>query len=186
VIHGLKATGKSAVTKAVLEALSSTTSNNSEDDNPLYLRYAIVRSAECIGGRHLLEQTVGAIVKALEWEGTVGRCENIAQLVVELGRLVENWIADKKDVGRRRVVLVFDGIDSQRDAPPTLLPALARLGEVVSHCQTLAGEISHSEFYRSPTSRPYLSSLRLVPTFYTLLAYRRFISQHTTRTNFYK
>jgi origin recognition complex subunit 5 len=28
-------------------------------------------------------------------------------------------------------VLVFDGIDQQREAPPTLLPALARLGEFV-------------------------------------------------------
>jgi len=28
-------------------------------------------------------------------------------------------------------ILVFDGIDRQREAPPTLLPALARLGEII-------------------------------------------------------
>lgn len=31
-----------------------------------------------------------------------------------------------------RFVLVFDGIDRQREAPITLLPALARLSEIVS------------------------------------------------------
>ncbi|KAI9713364.1 MAG: hypothetical protein M1812_006642 [Candelaria pacifica] len=34
---------------------------------------------------------------------------------------------------KTRLVLVFDGIDRQRDAPPTLLPTLARLGEIISH-----------------------------------------------------
>jgi len=31
-----------------------------------------------------------------------------------------------------KFVLVFDGIDKQRDAPHTLIPALARLSEIVS------------------------------------------------------
>lgn len=132
VIHGLEATGKSAVTKTVLEALSSTTNSTSENEAPEELRYAIVRSVECIGGRHLLEQTVGTVAKALEWRGAVARCENISQLVVQLGRLLENWTADTEDPGRRRFAVVFDGIDKQRDAPPTLLPALARMSEVVS------------------------------------------------------
>jgi origin recognition complex subunit 5 len=30
-----------------------------------------------------------------------------------------------------KFVLVLDGVDKQREAPPTLLPALARLGEFV-------------------------------------------------------
>jgi origin recognition complex subunit 5 len=85
-----------------------------------------------MGGRHLLEQTVGAVVKALGCGGTVGRCENLSQLVVELARLLENSTSGTGLAGKLRLVLVFDGIDNQRDAPPTLLPALARLGEVVS------------------------------------------------------
>lgn len=41
-----------------------------------------------------------------------------------------------------KFVLVFDGIDKQRETPPTLLPALARVGEIVSsnlarHCQII-------------------------------------------------
>lgn len=32
----------------------------------------------------------------------------------------------------RHFVLVFDAIDRQKEAPPTLLPALARLSEMVS------------------------------------------------------
>ncbi len=42
---------------------------------------------------------------------------------------MEYWTSSDRT---RRLVLVFDGIDRQKDAPPTLLPALARLGEVVS------------------------------------------------------
>ena len=49
----------------------------------------------------------------------------MSQFVVGLGRLLE-------DSALRRFVLVFDGIDHQRDAPATLLPALARMGEIVS------------------------------------------------------
>jgi len=94
-----------------------------------------VKSAECISGRHLLEQTVGAVAKAVEWEGNVGRCENLAQLVIEVGRLLEGWTGPYgAGAGKKRLILVFDGIDRQRDAPPTLLPALARLGEIVC-CQ---------------------------------------------------
>lgn len=97
------------------------------------LRYTIVKSAECITGRHLLEQTVGAVAKALGWEGKVGRCENLSQLVVELQRLLEGQKVETDNSQKQRLVLVFDGIDHQRDSPPTLLPALARLGEVVSN-----------------------------------------------------
>jgi len=92
------------------------------------LSYAIVKSAECIGGRHLLEQTVGAVAQALGSKEVISRCENLAQLAVELGRLVEGWTSINAN---NRLVLVFDGIDRQRDAPPTMLPALARMGEVV-------------------------------------------------------
>jgi origin recognition complex subunit 5 len=102
------------------------------------LRYAIVKSAECIGGRHLLEQTIGAVAKAVEFKGTLGRCENLAQLAVETGRLLEDWTTSNNN-GRKRLVLVFDGIDHQRDAPPTLLPALARLGEIVSSPPSTSG-----------------------------------------------
>ena len=50
------------------------------------------------------------------------RCENVSALVVHLQRLLK---------GYEKFVLVFDGVDKQREAPPTLIPALARLGEFV-------------------------------------------------------
>jgi origin recognition complex subunit 5 len=137
VLYGLKATGKSAITKALLKELSTKSGDglvNGDSDLPQdQLRYAIIKSAECITGRHLLEQTVGAVAKAVNWQGNMGRCENVAQLVVEIGRMLESWTtSDEDEATNRRLVLVFDGIDHQREAPPTLLPALARLGEVVS------------------------------------------------------
>jgi hypothetical protein len=75
---------------------------------------------------------VGAVAKAVNWKGNISRCENLSQLVVETGRLLEDWTTSEEEHERKkRFVLVFDGIDRQRDAPPTLLPALARLGEIV-------------------------------------------------------
>ena len=50
------------------------------------------------------------------------RTENLSSLAVALGRILD---------GRSKFVLVLDGIDNQREAPPTLLPALARFGETV-------------------------------------------------------
>lgn len=118
-----------------MEALSA---NSLYDGTPLEqdgqdnLRYAIIKSAECITGRHLLEYTLGAVAKALKWEGKVSRCEGPLQLVVELQKFLEAWTTGASLIEKDRLVLVFDGIDRQRDAPMTLLPALARLGEVVS------------------------------------------------------
>ena len=51
-----------------------------------------------------------------------GRCENTSALVVQLQTLLE---------GEKKFVLVFDGIDRQREAPPSFLPGIARLGEIV-------------------------------------------------------
>jgi origin recognition complex subunit 5 len=52
-----------------------------------------------------------------------GRCENASVLAVQLQRLLGSTT--------QKLVLVLDGVDRQREAPPTLLPALARLGELV-------------------------------------------------------
>ena len=73
VVYGLAATGKSAVVEGVLGALSMSEAVGEKD-----LRYAVVRSKECITGRHLLERTVCAVADAVGCEGAVGRCENLA------------------------------------------------------------------------------------------------------------
>jgi origin recognition complex subunit 5 len=115
VIHGLPATGKSAVTKAVLE-----------DAN---VPHAIVSSRECITVRHLLEQAASkSWLKMRELDNsyltpsTQPRCDSVNSLAASLEKLLRN--ADK-------FVLVFDGIDQQREATPILLAGLARLGFIV-------------------------------------------------------
>ncbi|KAF2269042.1 hypothetical protein CC78DRAFT_558143 [Lojkania enalia] len=115
VAHGLTATGKTSIIRSYL-ALSG-------------IPYAIINSRECITGRHLLERTVSSCLDALdEDEGgpidrrPYARTENINALLVHLQRMLE---------GSGKFVLVFDGIDKQREIPPTLLPALARFGELI-------------------------------------------------------
>lgn len=53
-----------------------------------------------------------------------GRCEHVSTLAVLLGQC----LAERPG---KKFVLVLDGIDKQREAPYTLLPALGRLGEMV-------------------------------------------------------
>ncbi|EME86049.1 uncharacterized protein MYCFIDRAFT_186421 [Pseudocercospora fijiensis CIRAD86] len=115
VIYGPRATGKSSVTRSYLEQSK--------------LPHAIIPCRECVTGRHLLERTVAAVDEALRLHGSNGdapaynaRCENISVLSVHLQKLTTE---------QNKFVLVFDGIDKQRDAPPTLLAALGRLGETL-------------------------------------------------------
>ncbi|OIW27742.1 hypothetical protein CONLIGDRAFT_448974 [Coniochaeta ligniaria NRRL 30616] len=134
VIHGTEATGKSTVTEAVLEKLAS---SEEGPEQPRILQYAIVNSIECITGRHLLERTVSRVADSLEWESRPTRCENLSQLTVELSKMLlypSQHLQRPKDF---RFVLVFDAIDRQREAPPTLLPALARLSEIIPCLTTI-------------------------------------------------
>ncbi|ETS79478.1 hypothetical protein PFICI_09331 [Pestalotiopsis fici W106-1] len=125
IIHGTEATGKSAITSSLLAVLS-------EDDNT-GLDYAIVKSPECVTARHLFERTVDAVADALKWQAPVGRCETLAALTVELSKMLKYVERGKS----WRFVLVFDAIDRQREAPPTLLPALARLSEIIPNLTTI-------------------------------------------------
>ncbi|KAH0537043.1 hypothetical protein FGG08_006141 [Glutinoglossum americanum] len=116
VVHGLEATGKSIIVKNVLSAVGTD--------------HAIVRSQECVTVRHLLERTIAACGDAISSapgdgldRGIGGRCENVSALAVQLQLLLAG--------ATQKLVLVFDGVDRQREAPPTLLPALARLGELI-------------------------------------------------------
>ncbi|KAI4100687.1 MAG: hypothetical protein L6R37_005306 [Teloschistes peruensis] len=110
VLHGPEATGKTLTINALLEAIDTSS--------------AIVRSKECITTRHLLERTLTEVQKGLgdTVRSVDGRCESISAFVVQLQRLLE---------GQKKYILVFDNIDRQREAAPTLLPALARLGQVI-------------------------------------------------------
>lgn len=117
VVHGPEATGKSGLVAAYLESAG--------------LQHAVVRCEECITGRHLLERAITASADALQDFGTgtrskyasaSTRCENISAFT----NLLENLLNQSS-----KFVLVLDGIDKQREAQPTLMPALARLGRLV-------------------------------------------------------
>lgn len=118
-VHGVSATCKSTIIRGVLSELSTP--------------HAIVRSSECITGRHLLTKILWNTLEAFgqkdEWEKFgKGRCEHVSTLAV----LLEECLAARPVEKRAKFVLVLDEIDRQREAPPTLLSALARLGEMVS------------------------------------------------------
>ena len=83
----------------------------------------------------MLERTVLGVKTAIETEkgrefGDIdGRCESLGSLAILLGRMVGgDGLKDQK------FVIIFDGIDRLRDVNgmPTLIPGLARLGEIVS------------------------------------------------------
>ncbi|KAL8739394.1 MAG: hypothetical protein Q9190_007802, partial [Brigantiaea leucoxantha] len=111
IVHGVEATGKSLTINAILGVL----------DTPS----AVIKSQECITARHLLERALTATSECLSSHGPSqdidGRCENISAFVVQLQHLLQN---------QQKFILVFDGIDRQRECPPTLIPALVRLGEI--------------------------------------------------------
>ncbi|CAK7197744.1 hypothetical protein SEUCBS139899_000392 [Sporothrix eucalyptigena] len=135
IIHGTEASGKSAVTAAVLDVLSRTTpsgdvidADSAADNSEGCLDYAIVDSNKCVTVRHLFERAVANVADAVRHLGPKSRrCETLSQLTVELSNLLK-YGDHPQD---RHFVLVFDAIDRQRDAPSTLLPGLARLPEVI-------------------------------------------------------
>lgn len=90
-----------------------------------------IDATQCITGRHLFERIVISVAEALRVEEAARktRCETLAQLAVAMGEMLSGF--------KGRFVLVLDGIDRQRDAPSTMLPALARLSEMVSNAATL-------------------------------------------------
>lgn len=123
VVYGVKSTGKTLTINSILQSSNT--------------RYATVQSADWVDSRQLLEAIVLAVANISTKEGEknnkegdqvvadniIGRrCENISSFVIHLQLLLE---------GKGKTILVLDGIDRQREPWLTLLPAIARLGEVV-------------------------------------------------------
>ncbi|PSR83126.1 origin recognition complex subunit 5 C-terminus-domain-containing protein [Coniella lustricola] len=135
-VYGTAATGKTAVVAAVLEALHQVRVSANKPDNGSQgngLDYAMIKSAECVTGRHLLETTLRKVAEALGLGSSPSRCENLAHLTFELSKMLKYDAQPQQ----RHFVLVFDEIDRQREAPPTLLPALARLSEIIPRLTTV-------------------------------------------------
>ncbi|RAL12083.1 putative RNA-binding protein [Aspergillus homomorphus CBS 101889] len=153
VVHGISATCKTTIVRHVLAALE--------------IPHALVRSPECITGRHLLTKILWATLEALgkrdEWEKYgKGRCEHVSSLAVLLNEClasVSSSVSSTEPAKRTdKFVLVLDGIDKQREAPPTLLPALARLGEVIpSLCVVLILSTTPRPLFLQSAGVPHIS-----------------------------
>ncbi|OQD97046.1 hypothetical protein PENSOL_c013G02218 [Penicillium solitum] len=145
VVHGISATCKSTILRAVLATLE--------------VPHAIVRSSECITGRHLLTKiiwnTLEALGKKEEWEKSgKGRCEHVSGLAV----LLEECLAARPVENQGKFVLVLDEIDRQREAPHTLLSALARLGEIIpSLCVVLVLSSTPRPLFLQSAAVPHVS-----------------------------
>ncbi|KAJ5716847.1 hypothetical protein N7488_002493 [Penicillium malachiteum] len=145
VVHGVSATCKSSIISGVLSALETP--------------HAIVRSSECITGRHLLTKILWNTLEAFgqkdEWEKFgKGRCEHVSTLAV----LLEECLAARPVEKRGKFVLVLDEIDRQREASPTLLSALARLGELIpSLCVVLVLSSTPRPLFLQNAAVPHIS-----------------------------
>ncbi|KAK5660864.1 hypothetical protein OQA88_12235 [Cercophora sp. LCS_1] len=148
VLYGTEATGKSAITTALLEKLQ--TDEISEDEPSL--KSAMVNSIECITSRHLFETITTKVAAALDWPHPPSKCETISQLTVELSKMLKHTPRPPTF----RFILVLDAIDRQRDAPPTLLPALARLSETIPPLTTLFITTSPPSSFLRISSTPHL------------------------------
>jgi origin recognition complex subunit 5 len=125
VIHGTEATGRSSIIKTALTLLSNQ-SGAGNDGNPL-TAFTVVDCPECITNRHLLETAVRRAADALSWHGPSPKCESVSQLTVEFSKML--LYADRPP--RFCFTLVLDAIDQQRENASGILPALARLPEIV-------------------------------------------------------
>ncbi|KAH0495545.1 hypothetical protein TgHK011_009088 [Trichoderma gracile] len=133
VIHGSEATGKSSITRQLLAQLSE--NNGTPNGRAAGLVHATVDVARCISGRHFFESIIAAVTDALRAREGPGdgdspsqRCETLAQLAASLNSAFDD---PRSKNGLTHFVLVLDGMDRQRDSPPTLMPALARLCETI-------------------------------------------------------
>ncbi|POS87414.1 hypothetical protein EPUL_001180, partial [Erysiphe pulchra] len=152
IVHGLEATGKTAITKVVLEELSKFYKNGTSKDHSFdssetessesnsVLRdifgYAFVKNDECIDARQLFEHTIGSISEALDVENnTTGLLASLSDLLVQIQQLLESWVKkEKNSYFKKRFILIFDGIDKQiRNGilSQSIPAALARIGDFV-------------------------------------------------------
>ena len=89
--------------------------------------HAIIKGRECLSQRHLLSKIFAGCITSLAREATIGqydKTESINALVGHLRKLFESVVG----VG---LVVVIEDVDDLRQLGPTLLPALARLGDLV-------------------------------------------------------
>ena len=91
------------------------------------IRHAVVRCQESLSQRHLLSKIFAACLTTLDLEAGAEQHDKLDSINALANNLEKLFRKEQ-----RRVVLVLDEVDEQGGAAVTLLPALARLGDLVS------------------------------------------------------
>ncbi|EXJ93972.1 hypothetical protein A1O1_02365 [Capronia coronata CBS 617.96] len=114
VAHGLENTSKTDVIVRVLERRG--------------FLHTVLRSRECLSQRHLISKIFAAALQAF---GLDSRAEQFYK-VDSINALLENLRKLFSQLDGTRLVVVLEDIDKLKQAGPTLLPALARLGDQIA------------------------------------------------------
>lgn len=91
------------------------------------IQHVTINCRECLSQRHLLTKIFARCVKALGKEDEVDRYDRMDSINA-IGSNLRKLLQQR----RERLVVIVVGADQQRGATPTLFPALARLGDLVS------------------------------------------------------
>ena len=92
-----------------------------------HIEHVTIDCRECLSQRHLLTKIFARCVRALgkeDQEDRYDRLDSINAIGSNLRRLLQHR--------KEKLVVILVAADQQRGATPTLLPALARLGDLVS------------------------------------------------------
>ncbi|KAK5211443.1 hypothetical protein LTR20_007754 [Exophiala xenobiotica] len=138
VAYGLESTSKTEVIVNVLQKKG--------------IPYTLLRSRECLTQRHLLSKIFASCVSAFEQESQIEQYDRIDSINALLGNLRKLF----ERVGQRRFVVVIEGIDRLKQAGPTLLPALARLGDQIPGLSVLLTSNSPKPLMLQRAGVPYV------------------------------
>ena len=91
------------------------------------INHAFIKSKECLSRRHLLSKIFAASITTLGQVGQIEQFEKTDSINALLGNLRKLF----ERLEAKKFVLVIEDADELRQPGPTLLPALARLGDLV-------------------------------------------------------
>ncbi|KAL6243524.1 hypothetical protein RBB50_009517 [Rhinocladiella similis] len=138
VVNGLENTSKTEVILNVLEEAN--------------VRHALIRSRECLTQRHLLSKIFASCISGFEQESHLEQYDRVDSINALLGNLRR---LSERDV-QRKLVVVIEAIDKLKQAGPTLLPALARLGDQVPRFSILLTSNSPKPLLLHKPGVPYV------------------------------
>jgi len=91
------------------------------------IQHVSIDCRECLSQRHLLTKIFARCVKALGKEDQLDRYDRLDSINA-IGSNLRKLLQQRKE----KLVVIVTAADQQRGATPTLFPALARLGDLVS------------------------------------------------------